>query len=134
MLPTDFYVLKPWLFAKLNKRWPAITDRTFAAWLSTYVADNAHCAFITDDAVAVALKQSDIRDPVNCVELLWVVHNAGHSQEAFACIRACAEWAKRQGCAEFRFGEEGDIPLKDVASALGVTKRRTIHYMPLGAK
>ena len=133
LLPTDFYTLQPWLFPKLKQRWPAVTERTFLAWLSTYINDNAHCAFITDDAIAVAIHQSDIRDPVNYVELLWVVHNIGHFPEAIACIKECIGWAKRKNCAEFRFGKDGDIPLQDLVNALGASKKRQIHYMPLGA-
>ena len=134
LLPPDFYTLQPWLFPKLKQRWPAITDRTFAAWLSTYVNDNKHCAFITNDAIAVAILQSDIRDPFNYVELLWVVHNVGHFPEAIGCIKECAKWAERQHCAEFRFSKEGDIPLQDLVSALGAPKKRVTHYLRLGAK
>jgi hypothetical protein len=131
LLPTDFYKLQTWVFPKLKQRWPNVSDKTFAAWLMTYINDNNHCAFITDDAIAVAILQSDIRDSYNYVELLWVIHNIGHFPEAVACMKECIAWAKRMGAAEFRFDKDGDIPLQDKVNALGAPKKRVVHYMPL---
>ncbi len=130
--PTDFFAIRPWLFPKLKQRWPGCQDMTFAGWLQGYVSSNTHCAFLTDNAIAVGIVQSDIRDAFTYVELLWIVHNKGHAEEALACIREVMKWGERCGAVEFRFkGGEGDISGETIAAALSPQGKATIWAVKL---
>jgi hypothetical protein len=127
----DFSVLAPWLFPKLRQRYANYTDQRFLAVLNSFTLSNHTAAYCTANSIAVGVTQDDLRDLFKYGEMLWVAHNDGYLEEALDCIDAIAVWAKRMNCKDFRFIQEGDVPLESIKARMKPKRVRNYHICPL---
>jgi hypothetical protein len=125
----DIPVVSPWLLPKLQQRWPESTERGFQGRLLSYISSNHTCIICTRNAVGVAQEISDLRDPIQVVELIWITHNEGFLEDGLNVVRELVEWGWRRGAKEFRFTREGDIAIENLRGAIGARKSRTTHYV-----
>lgn len=90
----------PWLLARLTKKWPHLSEATFAGRIRAWIGSNSHYFTKTPHAIALFRVDRTELDPLPIVSEVFVVSDAPRQQNseaercAVAIYRDAARWAR----------------------------------------
>jgi len=115
----DMEPMGMWLFERLVKHFPHLTDRIFSGWVRSLMNSNDMLFLRTNDAVCLAQLSRWPLDPVPYLEEVFVLCRNDALEEGAALYSAMYSWAKGAGATEMVVDRFSDVPRDMIVKAIG---------------